>query len=324
FVSFYYAMLIVMGKIFEIGFLLISFRRTLVSVERIKALEQHEPDVREQRSPLTVKSLHVDIAFENVGFSYDGGPDLALSGVTFTVRRGQKIGIVGPVGSGKSTLLGLLPRLYDATEGKLLVDGVDIRQFRLESLRKRIGYVPQEPLLFSETLENNVIFGREGISPEMVRWACEVSQFANDLTSFPEGMQTKVGHRGMTLSGGQKQRLSIARALVTKPDVLILDDCSSALDASTEARLWIALAKELPGTTIFVVSHRIASVKDADLIVVFDHGKQVATGRHAQLLSEGIPVYRELVDAQLGATKAATECPEPPSPPDSDIGRAVV
>ncbi len=300
FVGIIYAYMMVMPRVFELGWLLIAARKALVSIGRIRELEEQQPDVREQMSPRTDVKFDDCIEFRNVGFKYNGSEQWAVKGANFKIRKGRTVAFVGPVGAGKSTLAGLIPRLTDATEGEITIDGVNIKEFSLLSLRRHIGYVSQEPLLFSGTIEANVIFGRPEISKEDVEWACRVSQFSNDMKAFSDGMATLVGHRGMTLSGGQKQRLSLARALAGRPEILILDDCSSALDAQTEAMMWNALSEDLSEMTVVVISHRIASVRNADSIIVLENGNQSSCGTHEELLASGNRVYRDLYDAQMG------------------------
>jgi ABC-type multidrug transport system fused ATPase/permease subunit len=214
---------------------------------------------------------------------------------------------VGKVGCGKSWAVRLIPRLVNPTSGRVLLDGVDLREYDVGELRRHIGYVPQEPILFSDTVENNVRFNRRGVTDEALSWAIDVSQLREELDSFPEGLQTRIGVRGVSISGGQKQRLALARALVGRPRILILDDCTSAIDADTEAALWERLYHVMPDLTCFIITHRPATLERSDKVIVLDEGRIVESGRHVELiLQEGLycKLYHRIVlqEAVGGAT----------------------
>ncbi len=194
--------------------------------------------------------------------------------------------LVGRVGSGKSWLVNMIPRLVDPTGGEIVLDGHPLREYRLEDLRRSIGYVPQEPILFSDSVRNNVLFGREEISDTLLEWALEVAQLKEEIALFPKGIETTIGTRGMSISGGQKQRLALARALVGKPKILILDDCTSALDSRTEAALWNRLHEVMPGMTAILITHRPDTLERVDMIYVLDEGKVVEFGCHRELMSK--------------------------------------
>lgn len=193
--------------------------------------------------------------------------------------------IVGKVGSGKSWLVNMIPRLVDPTKGSISLDGHNLRQYRLEDLRRIIGYVPQEPILFSDTIRNNIVFGRDHITEADTEWAVEVSQLKDEIASFPKGIDTAVGTKGMTLSGGQKQRVALARALVGRPRILILDDCTSALDSRTEAALWEQLHALMPGITAILITHRPDTLESADIIYSMEDGRIVESGTHDDLIA---------------------------------------
>jgi ATP-binding cassette subfamily B protein len=207
------------------------------------------------------------------------------------------VGLVGRVGSGKSTIAQLVPRLFDASSGAILMDGQDIRKLPLGHLRRMIGYVPQEPFLFSTSLKGNLAFGRDQCSSEEIARAVKIAKLERDLEVFPQGLDTVVGERGVTLSGGQKQRATLARALITDPPVLILDDCLSSVDAQTEAEILHELRAILKEKTCLIVSHRISAVKEADEILVLDDGKIIERGNHDELTRRG-GVYAELYQQQ--------------------------
>ena len=249
------------------------------------------------------------IVFEGVGFSYPGnGAEPALTDISFVAEPGETVAIVGATGSGKSTLIHLIPRFYDVTSGRITFDGVDLRDLDLVSLRSTIGVTLQEAVLFSGSIADNIRYGRNDASPEEVRAAARAAQVDDFITDLPDGYETLVGQRGVTLSGGQRQRIAIARALLVRPRVLILDDSTSALDIETEVRLQDALdrliAEANHATTRFIVAQRISTVLLADKIVVLDQGRISAIGSHRQLLEES-DVYRDIYRSQLGEPSGA-------------------
>ncbi|MCJ7818972.1 MAG: ATP-binding cassette domain-containing protein, partial [Syntrophales bacterium] len=222
-----------------------------------------------------------------------------LEGINFTVRPGQRIALLGATGSGKSTLVNLIPRFYDAEGGRILIDGVDVRQWDPESLRKGIGVSLQQTTLFSGTIRENIAYGRPGAPLDEVVAAARIAQAHDFITSMPQGYDSRVEERGANLSGGQKQRIAIARALLISPGILILDDSTSAVDMETEFEIQAALDRFRKDCTIFVIAQRISSVLNADCILVIDHGKIIAQGTHAELL-ESSPIYREIYQSQMG------------------------
>ncbi|MFN9149761.1 MAG: ABC transporter ATP-binding protein [Bacteroidota bacterium] len=223
------------------------------------------------------------VEFRNVTLRYDGRSDV-LQDVSFSIAPGESLGIVGSVGSGKSSIIGLLPRLYDVSEGSVLIDGHDVRQYQLGTLRAGIAVVPQESFLFSDTIRENIRFGRPTATDQEVAHAAEIAQLPTDISTLPGGFDTVVGERGVTLSGGQKQRTSLARAIVSDPRILILDDALSAVDASTEERIMSGLENVMKGRTTIVISHRISTVQRCSTIIVLDKGKIVESGSHDELL----------------------------------------
>jgi ATP-binding cassette subfamily B multidrug efflux pump len=239
------------------------------------------------------------LSFEHVSFRYAGQRDDVLDDVSVDILPGQKVALVGSTGSGKSTLVNLVPRFYDVQQGSIRIDGTDIRDVTLASLRAHIGIVLQEATLFGGTIRENIAFGRPEASDEEVVAAARAAQAHEFITGFPAGYASTVGERGVTLSGGQRQRLSIARTLLVDPVILLLDDPSSSVDAETEHDLQEALDKLMVGRTSLVIAHRVSTVRRADRILVLDGGRIVADGRHDDLL-RGSPLYGEIVDSQLG------------------------
>jgi ATP-binding cassette subfamily B protein len=236
------------------------------------------------------------IEMRHLSFSYNGRP--VLRNVDLTIPAGSTLAIVGPTGSGKSTLASLIPRLYEAPPGTLYLDGVEVRRYRLAELRRRIGFVPQETFLFSETIRENIAFGVEQASDEQVRAAAEIAGLLGDIEGFPRSFDTLVGERGITLSGGQKQRAAIARAVLRDPAVLILDDALSSVDTYTEEQILNRLQNVLRGRTSILISHRISTVRGADQIIVLQNGEIVERGTHAELMARG-SYYPELYQKQL-------------------------
>jgi len=238
------------------------------------------------------------VRFDHVGLTYQGAGAPSLSDISFTVKRGQTIGVIGGTGSGKSSLISLIPRFYDATEGSVEIMGRPVRQYPRADLRGRVAVVMQKAQLFGGTIRSNLLWGNQNASEADLWAALETAQAAEFVRSKPLGLDEPVEQGGRNLSGGQKQRLTIARALVGRPDILILDDSASALDYATDAALRKALAA-LPGAlTVFIVSQRAASLQHADQIIVLDDGHMVGLGRHAELL-DSCPVYREIYESQF-------------------------
>jgi ATP-binding cassette subfamily B protein len=244
------------------------------------------------------------VEFQDVTFQYPGAEEPALSGVSFTAHPGEMTAIVGGTGSGKSTLAGLIPRFYDVNHGRVLVDGVDVREMTQADLRGRIGFVSQKAVLFTGTVAANIRYGRESASDEEIQHAATVAQAMEFVDAMPERFESPISQGGINLSGGQKQRLSIARAIVRKPDVYVFDDSFSALDFATDARLRAALREETGDATVFVVAQRISTVITADRIIVLDNGRVAGVGTHAELL-ENNEIYREIVASQVSLEEVA-------------------
>ncbi len=281
------------------GWMLSLVERGRAAMRRLEEILDSKPEIVDDAARAGTGALRHGIEFRDVSFAYDRERNGhgALEGVDFKLGVGRSVGLVGRVGSGKSTLAQLLPRLFDVSSGAILMDGRDIRELSLGDLRKRIGYVPQEPFLFSTSLKGNLTFGREDCSAEELARAVQIAKLDRDLQIFPQGLDTVVGERGVTLSGGQKQRATLARALITDPPVLILDDCLSSVDAQTEAEILHELRAILKEKTCLIISHRISAVKDADEILVLDEGKIIERGSHDELARRG-GVYAELYQQQ--------------------------
>ena len=281
------------------GWMLSLVERGRAAMRRLEEIFEVTPEIGEPAAPTTLRELKGGIEFRNVTFAYErqknGHP--AVQNINFTLPVGRSVGLVGRVGSGKSTLAQLVPRLLDVSSGAVLVDGQDARKLALSDLRRLIGYVPQEPFLFSTSLRANLALGRESYSAEEIERAIEIAKLDRDVEIFPRGLETVVGERGVTLSGGQKQRATLARALIMDPPVLILDDCLSSVDAQTEAEILHGLKAILKEKTCLIISHRISAVKEADEILVLDEGAIVERGNHDELVRHG-GVYADLYQQQ--------------------------
>ncbi len=281
------------------GMLLIRVSRAEASARRILEVIDMQPEIQDRPGINGECTLGGRIAFENVSFSYDGNESAVLKDINLVVEPGQVVAILGATGSGKSTLVHLIPRFYDVNAGRITLDGCDVRDLPNEALRRQVGMALQESVLFSGTIRENIAYGSPQASQEQVTAAAQAAQAHDFITSFPDGYDTVVGQRGVNLSGGQKQRIAIARALLTNPAVLILDDSTSAVDVDTEGKIQDALAEIMKGRTSIVIAQRISTVMGADKIVVLDDGKVTAVGKHAELM-ESSPIYREIYDLQLG------------------------
>ncbi len=266
-----------------IGWSINMFQRGSASYRRIKELLSIPP--REYRGRYRGR-VRGNVRFEHLHFSYDGKREV-LRDITFEVKEGQTVGILGRIGSGKSTLVKLLLRLYEPPHGTIFVDGVDVRDWDLRDLREGMAYVPQESFLFSMTIRENLLFGNPDATEEEIIEACKIADVWKDIERMPDGLDTMVGERGITLSGGQKQRLSIARAILKRPKILILDDAFSAIDSETEKAIIERLRDYIEGITTFIISHRIASTKDAHLIIVMEKGMIAEMGTHDSLVRKG-------------------------------------
>jgi ATP-binding cassette subfamily B protein len=288
-----------MFSLMGVSMLMVQISRAMASAGRITEVFDTESDVRNAPEAAPRPLAPGTVAFENVSFAYDNGEPV-LKNVSFTVERGQTVAILGATGSGKSSLVSLIPRFYDVTEGRVTVGGVDVRDLSQEALRERIGVAMQEAVLFSGTIAENIRHGRLSATDEELRDAAMAAQADEFIRAIPEGYAAALGQRGVNLSGGQKQRMAIARALARRPEILILDDSTSAVDVETEARIQAALDAWLAeGGTRIVVAQRISTVLHADKILLLDEGRVVAEGTHAELLRTS-PIYREIYESQLG------------------------
>jgi ATP-binding cassette subfamily B protein len=296
FVMFNTYLAVLVWPMIAFGWVVNLIERGTASLKRITALMSEKPSIVEPLSPsIPSGKLRGEIEFCNVSVRYPGG--YALDGVSFRIVAGSLVAIVGHTGSGKTTLANLIPRLLDPDEGCVLIDGVDVRAISLSTLRRRIGFVPQETFLFSATVAENIAFGVESVTEERIRWAAEVAGLGPDIVSFPDGYQTLVGERGITLSGGQKQRTAIARAILRDPSILILDDALSSVDTLTEDRILSTLAEIMRERTTILISHRVSTVRNADRIFVLEKGKIAEQGTHQELLELG-GYYADLYQKQ--------------------------
>jgi ATP-binding cassette, subfamily B, multidrug efflux pump len=288
-----------MSMIFNV---LVRARTSLGRIGEVFAATEPMEDPASPEAPERTGAVEM----RGVSFAYDGQAEPTLAGIDFRVEPGRTCAVIGATGSGKSTLVQLLQRFADATEGTVLVDGQDVRAFAMAELRRRVAIVPQQSTLFSGTLRENLLWGDEHATDEEIQRVLEVAQAADFVGRMPEGLSTRIGQGGVNLSGGQKQRLSIARALLRRPSVLILDDSTSAVDMETERKLRQALRTACAGTTVVVVAQRIHTVMEADTILVLDEGRLVAQGDHRALLRTS-PIYRDIYRSQVGLDVAGRE-----------------
>jgi ATP-binding cassette subfamily B protein len=282
----------------QLGFIITQMSQASASAGRVFEILDAQNDVKDSPDAKPLPEVVGRVEFENVTFRYFGGEQPVLSEVSFVAEQGQTIALLGMTGSGKSTIINLIPRFYDVSEGRVLIDGQDVRAVQLESLRAQIGIVLQETNLFSGTIRDNIAFGRPDATMDEVVAAAKAAAAHEFITSFPQGYETPVGERGTTLSGGQKQRVAIARALLLDPRILILDDSTSSVDMQTEYEIQKALDRLMEGRTSFVIAQRISTVVNADQILVLDHGVIAAAGTHEELL-ETSEIYAEIYHSQL-------------------------
>jgi ATP-binding cassette subfamily B protein len=280
--------------------LVIQLARAEASARRLAEVLEKQPDVRNAPDAKTAWTGEGHVRFENVTFRYNGKTsDPVLKGIAFDAKPGQTVAILGSTGSGKSSLVHLIPRFYDVDDGRVLVDGIDVREIDQEALRRKIGVALQDVVLFSGTIRDNIRYGCPDAGDEEIIAAAKAAHAHDFIVAFPEGYDTQLGQRGVNLSGGQKQRIAIARALLLKPTILILDDSTSAVDVETEAKIQTALETIMRDRTSFVIAQRISTVLNADKILVLDDGQIAAEGTHAGLMQSS-PMYREIYESQLG------------------------
>jgi ATP-binding cassette, subfamily B, multidrug efflux pump len=321
FVAFNTYMVQLTWPIISLGWVINIFQRGTASMGRIQNLLAEQSEVTDAAVPATAAPTEVggEIEFRNLSFHYGHtliaaergmgqvhGDEAVLKNINLRVPEGTSLAIVGPTGSGKSTLVSLIPRIYDAPEGAVLIDGRPIREFPLAVLRKNIGFVPQETFLFSDTIRENIAFGAEHATDADVRRAAEAANIADEIESFPDGYNTLVGERGLTLSGGQKQRTAIARALIRSPRILVLDDALASVDTQTEDRILNHLREIMQGRTTIFISHRVSTVRNADRIAVLHDGQIVEYGTHEELIERN-GYYTELYNKQLLEEELETE-----------------
>ncbi len=279
------------------GWVVSLLQRGRASVGRLRNLLDRKPLIKDPPQPIPIPDpLRGEIRFESVHLKING--QKIIRGIDLTIAAGSTVAIVGHTGSGKSSLVQLIPRIYDPSEGRVVLDGNDIREYRVADLRRNIGFVPQETLLFGATLAENIAFGTPGATEEEIRKAAEAAGLADDVSDFPAGYQTVVGERGITLSGGQKQRTAIARAILRDPAVLILDDALSSVDTLTEERIITALSDTIRSRTTILISHRVSTIRHADEIFVIEEGRVAERGDHSSLLAAG-RWYADLYRKQL-------------------------
>jgi ATP-binding cassette subfamily B protein len=289
-----------LSSLLMVGMMMVSVSRAKASGDRIREVLDTEPEISDAVDAKTGVIRAGRIEFDRVSFGYDaarGGYE--LEDIRFTAEPGQTVAILGSTGSGKSTLVNLISRLYEVSEGSIRIDGVDIRHIRLEHLRGEVATVLQQAILFSGTVRDNIRFGRPDASQEVVEEAARAAQAHEFIERMPDGYDSIIGQRGVNLSGGQKQRVSIARALLARPSILVLDDSTSAVDLGTESRIQRALKELMSASTTIVIAQRISSVMDADNIIVMEEGRIVATGTHGELMRT-CAVYQDIYESQLG------------------------
>tara|TARA_B110000879_G_scaffold43342_1_gene61136 strand:+ start:15158 stop:16924 length:1767 start_codon:yes stop_codon:yes gene_type:complete len=279
-----------------VGWVTSMVQQAEASQLRINEFLQQVPEIKNNNERSF--DLKGEVTFKDVTLKYDDTEITALKNISFTVKQGQTIAILGKTGSGKTSVINLVSRLYDSTEGTILIDNKPIKETNLDALRNQIGFVPQDPFLFSDTIENNIKFGKENASYEEIMNAAKNAVVHNNIMEFKNGYQTILGERGVTLSGGQKQRVSIARAIIKNPSILIFDDCLSAVDTETEEKILSNLEQVSKNKTTFIISHRVSSAKNADKILVLDNGEITQQGSHSKLLEED-GYYKELYAQQL-------------------------
>lgn len=287
----------VMFSLLMLTMMFVLIPRAQASAVRINEVLEMESPIQEPKEAIQPQ-LKGYVEFKNVSFGYEGAEEYAISNISFVAKPGEVTAIIGGTGSGKSSILNMIPRFYDAAKGEVLVDGVNVRDMNQQELRSKIGYVPQKAMLFTGTIRDNILYGKEDATDEEVRHALDIAQATDFVSKMKEGIESPISQGGTNVSGGQKQRLSIARAIVRKPEIYLFDDSFSALDFKTDAQLRAALKKETKDSTVIIVAQRVSTVMDATRILVMDEGHVVGMGTHEELLQTN-EIYQQIVESQL-------------------------
>ena len=287
----------VMFSLLMLTMMFVLIPRAQASAVRINEVLEMESPIQEPKEAIQPQ-LKGYVEFKNVSFGYEGAEEYAISNISFVAKPGEVTAIIGGTGSGKSSILNMIPRFYDAAKGEVLVDGVNVRDINQQELRSKIGYVPQKAVLFTGTIRDNILYGKEDATDEEVRHALDIAQATDFVSKMKEGIESPISQGGTNVSGGQKQRLSIARAIVRKPEIYLFDDSFSALDFKTDAQLRAALKKETKDSTVIIVAQRVSTVMDATRILVMDEGHVVGMGTHEELLQTN-EIYQQIVESQL-------------------------
>lgn len=300
---------LVLSALIIVANLVIIFTKASASAARVNEVLETEATIIDSSANLVAADLNTAaplIEFKNVSFAYNSSNEYAINDISFKIKPGQTVGIIGGTGSGKTTLINLIPRFYDVTQGSILINGVDVKNYMLKSLRSKIGLVPQKAVLFSGSISDNIKWGSLDATEEQICQAVKIAQASDFVEKLPQGYNTDISQGGANLSGGQKQRLTIARAIVGQPEILILDDSSSALDYATDTALRNALKNNTKGMTVIMSTQRVSAIKKADMIIVLDDGEMVGVGTHQKLI-ENCSVYKEICNSQLDRKEANTE-----------------
>jgi len=294
----------IMFSLIMVSVIFVIVPRASASATRINEVLNMVPEINDPAQPRQDNGKRGYLAFEDVTFYYPGAEQPAISNISFDASPGETTAIIGGTGSGKSTLLSLIPRFYDVGSGRVLIDGVDVRELTQEQLRAKIGFVPQKSVLFTGTIAENIRYGKEDASDEEIQHAAEIAQATEFISNMKDGFESDIAQGGSNISGGQKQRLSIARALVRDPEVYVFDDSFSALDFKTDSKLRAAMKEVTANATVLLVAQRVSTVMDADRIIVLDDGGIVGIGKHRELMAT-CDVYREIVSSQLSEEESA-------------------
>jgi ABC-type multidrug transport system fused ATPase/permease subunit len=277
-----------------LGQIMIMYVQADAALRRVQEVIKSAPEIVEKTNPVSAKNLQGEIEFGNVSFGYTPS-NRVLKDLTFKVSPGKKIAIIGTTGSGKSTIINLIPRFYDVSDGSIKIDGVDVRDYNISELRGKIAIVSQDTFLFNKTIKENITYGKENATMEEIIEAARNANIHDFITELPDGYQSMVGERGTRLSGGQKQRLSIARAIIIKPKILIFDDSTSSVDVETEYKIQQALERVMKNTTTFIITQRISTIRNADEILVLDKGRIVGYGTHENLIQTNV-LYKQIFE----------------------------